>query len=46
MEVSIRIQTCLLLEKMHKQKEYSQRLGVKDRSTYRGKEIKGETYGT
>ena len=34
-----RIRMCLLLEKMDEQKEYSERLGIENRSRFHGKTI-------
>ena len=34
-----RIRTCLLLEKIGEQKEYSERLGLENRSRFHGKTI-------
>ena len=34
-----RIRMCLLLEKMDEQKEYSERLGLENRSRFHGKTI-------
>ena len=34
-----RIRTCLLLEKIGEQKEYSERLGLENRSRFHGKAI-------
>lgn len=39
MTVKQRIRTCLLLEKMCGQKEYSERLGLENRSRFHGKII-------
>ena len=35
-----RIKTCLLIEKMHEQKQYSERLGLENRSRFHGTNIK------
>ena len=39
MSVEQRIQICRLLEKMRFQKEYSEKIGIEDQSTFRGKNI-------
>ena len=39
MSVEQRIQTCILLEKMRVQKDYSRRLGLEDVSTIHGRQI-------
>ena len=39
MSVEQRIQTCMLLEKMRVQKDYSRRLGLEDISTLHGRQI-------
>jgi len=42
MTVEQRIRTCLLIEKMQKQKDFSEKLGLEDRSEFHGKRINGE----
>lgn len=42
MTVEQRIRTCLLIEKMKKQKDFSQKLGLEDRSAFHGKRISRE----
>ena len=39
MTVEQRIKTCLLIEKIHEQKDYSERLGLENRSRFHGKAI-------
>lgn len=39
MTVEQRIKTCLLIEKIHEQKDYSERLGLENRSRFHGKNI-------
>ena len=39
MTIEQRIRRCLLLEKMCEQKEYSERLGLENRSKFHGKKI-------
>lgn len=39
MTVEQRIRTCLLIEKMQKQKDLSRKLGLEDRSAFHGKRI-------
>ena len=39
MMIEQRIRACLLLEKMYEQKEYSERLGIENRSRFHGKTI-------
>ena len=39
MTIEQRIRACLLLEKMYEQKEYSERLGLENRSRFHGKII-------
>lgn len=39
MTIAERIRTCMLIEKMIEQKEYSERLGLENRSRFHGKEI-------
>ncbi|MDD7641281.1 MAG: hypothetical protein PUK75_02155 [bacterium] len=39
MTIEERIRTCLLLEKIREQKEYSERLGLENRSRFHGKTI-------
>ena len=39
MTIEERIRTCMLIEKMFEQKEYSERLGLENRSRFRGKTI-------
>ena len=39
MTIGERIRTCMLIEKMIEQKEYSERLGLENRSRFHGKEI-------
>lgn len=39
MNVEERIRTCLLIEKMCEQKEYSERLGLENRSRFHGNNI-------
>jgi len=42
MTVEQRIRTCLLIEKMQKQKDFSEKLGLEDRSEFHGKRINRE----
>ena len=42
MTVEQRIRTCLLIEKMHEQKAYSEKLGLVNTSKFHGKRISGE----
>ena len=39
MSVEQRIKRCLLLEKMQKNPEYSRKLGLEDRTTFKGKRV-------
>ena len=39
MTIEQRIRACLLLEKMYEQKQYSERLGIENRSRVHGKTI-------
>lgn len=39
MMIEQRIRACLLLKKMYEQKEYSERLGIENRSRFHGKTI-------
>ena len=39
MTIEERIRTCMLIEKMFEQKEYSERLGLENRSRFHGKAI-------
>lgn len=39
MTVEQRIRRCLLLEKMQKNKAYSEKLGLEDISTFKGKRV-------
>ena len=40
MTIEERIRTCMLIEKMFEQKEYSERLGLDNQSRFHGKKIK------
>ncbi|MBQ6835262.1 MAG: hypothetical protein IJO55_12730 [Lachnospiraceae bacterium] len=42
MTVEQRIRTCLLIEKMQKQKDFSEKLGLEDRSEFHRKQINRE----
>ena len=42
MTVEQRIRTCLLIEKMHEQKAYSEKLGRENISKFHGKRMDGE----
>ena len=42
MTVEQRIRTCLLIEKMHEQKAYSEKLGLENISKFHGKRINEE----
>ena len=42
MSVEQRIRLSLLLEKMNEQQTYSEKLGLEDRSLFRGKEVRKE----
>ena len=42
MTVEQRIKRCLLIEKMHAKKEYSQKLGLEDKSKFHGSRIARE----
>ena len=42
MTVDQRIRTCLLIEKMHEQKAYSEKLGLENISKFHGKRMDGE----
>lgn len=37
-----RIRLCLLIEKIQEHKEYSEKLGLVDKTTFHGKEVHGE----
>ncbi len=39
MTVKQRIRACLLIEKMQKRKDFSEKLGLEDRSEFHGKRI-------
>lgn len=39
MMVEQRIKTCMLIEKMYEQTEYSERLGLENKSSFHGKNI-------
>ena len=39
MTIGQRIRTCLLIEKMYEQKDYSEKLGLENRSRFHGKNI-------
>ena len=39
MTIEERIRTCMLIEKMFEHKEYSERLGLENRSRFHGKTI-------
>lgn len=42
MPVKQRILLCLLIEKINKNKEYSERLGLEDKTTFHGERIHDE----
>ena len=42
MPVEQRIRLCLLIEKMNENKEYSEMLGLEDKTTFHGEWIHGE----
>ena len=45
MSVKERVRMCLLIEKIHKLKEYSERLGLEDVSTWNQKSVDSEEKG-
>lgn len=45
MSVKERVRMCLLIEKIHKLKEYSERLGLEDVSTFNKKRVDSEEKG-
>ena len=46
MHVQQRIRLCLLLEKMYERKEFSEQLGLKDKTRFHGEEVHGEEGAT
>ena len=42
MPVEQRIRLCLLLEKMYVRKEYSEKLGLEDKTKFHGEQLHGE----
>ena len=46
MPVQQRIRLCLLLEKMYERKEFSEQLGLKDKTRFHGEELHGEEGAT
>ncbi len=42
MPVEQRIKMCLLIEKMYEQKEFSEKLGLEDKTRFHGEELHGE----
>lgn len=42
MLVEQRIRLCLLLEKMYTKKEYSEKLGLEDKTKFHGEQLHGE----
>lgn len=42
MSAEQRIRLCLLIEKLYEQKDYSQKIGLEDRSKFHGKRISRE----